>query len=66
MVSSASTTIDPVMPAAIEVPRTMREFFQKSAGTWYTQRTVHHFDAAAQDQSGESNISIEVMVLHQI
>jgi CpeS-like protein len=45
----------------IDVPHTMQEFFQKSAGTWYTQRTVHHFDAAAQDQSGESNISIEVL-----
>jgi CpeS-like protein len=57
MVSSISA---PTLPA-IDVPHTMREFFQKSAGTWYTQRTVHHFDAAAQDQSGESNISIEVL-----
>jgi CpeS-like protein len=51
---------------AIEVPRTMAEFFQKSAGTWYTQRTVHHFDAAAQDQSGESNISIEVLAANDL
>jgi CpeS-like protein len=57
MVSSISALSLP----AIDVPHTMREFFQKSAGTWYTQRTVHHFDAAAQDQSGESNISIEVL-----
>jgi hypothetical protein len=63
MVSSTSALppIDSPTPTEIVTPHTMREFFQKSAGTWYTQRTVHHFDAAAQDQSGESNISIEVL-----
>jgi hypothetical protein len=39
----------------------MMEFFQKSEGTWFTQRTVHHFEAVTADQSGESNISIEVL-----
>ncbi len=43
------------------MPKNMMEFFQKSAGTWFTQRTVHHFEAVTADQSGESNISIEVL-----
>jgi hypothetical protein len=43
------------------MPRDMMEFFQKSEGTWFTQRTVHHFEAVTADQSGESNISIEVL-----
>ncbi len=43
------------------MPQNMMEFFQKSAGTWFTQRTVHHFEAVTADQSGESNISIEVL-----
>ena len=34
-------------------PMTMSEFFRKSEGTWFTQRTVHHFDVVA-DESGES------------
>jgi CpeS-like protein len=45
----------------IDIPQNMMEFFQKSAGTWFTQRTVHHFEAVTADQSGESNISIEVL-----
>jgi hypothetical protein len=45
----------------IDIPQNMMEFFQKSAGTWFTQRTVHHFEAVTTDQSGESNISIEVL-----
>lgn len=40
-------------------PRTMMAFFRKSEGTWYTQRTVHHFDSTS-DESGESNLIIEV------
>ena len=40
-------------------PMTMNEFFRKSEGTWFTQRTVHHFDCTA-DESGESNIIISV------
>jgi CpeS-like protein len=43
------------------MPKNMMEFFQKSEGTWFTQRTVHHFEAVTADQSGESNISIEVL-----
>jgi CpeS-like protein len=39
-------------------PLTMMEFFHKSAGTWFTQRTVHHFDAVA-DQSGESQLHVQ-------
>jgi hypothetical protein len=39
---------------------TMMEFFRKSAGTWFTQRSVHHFDMVG-DQSGESNLTIEVI-----
>jgi CpeS-like protein len=45
----------------IHIPQNMMEFFQKSEGTWFTQRTVHHFEAVTADQSGESNISIEVL-----
>ena len=41
-------------------PMTMLEFFRKSRGTWFTQRTVHHFDAVA-DQSGESKIHIQLL-----
>ncbi|NMF65298.1 phycobiliprotein lyase [Brasilonema octagenarum UFV-E1] len=41
-------------------PMTMMDFFRKSQGTWFTQRTVHHFDLAA-DQSGESNLIIQVV-----
>lgn len=35
----------------------MMAFFRKSAGTWFTQRTVHHFDVVA-DESGESNLIV--------
>lgn len=41
----------------IASPMTMMEFFQKSAGVWFTQRTVHHFDAVA-DESGESKLYV--------
>jgi hypothetical protein len=50
----------------IDVPQTMMEFFQKSEGTWFTQRTVHNFDAVTPDQSGESNISIEVLPANHV
>lgn len=45
----------------IDIPQTMMEFFQKSAGTWFTQRMVQHFEAVSTDQSGESNILVEVL-----
>lgn len=41
-------------------PMTMPDFFRKSEGIWFTQRTVHHFDAAA-DESGESKLHVAVV-----
>lgn len=41
-------------------PMTMMDFFRKSEGTWFTQRTVHHFDVVA-DESGESNLIVQVV-----
>lgn len=41
-------------------PMTMMEFFKKSEGTWFSERTVHRFDSAG-DESGESNIIIKVL-----
>jgi hypothetical protein len=38
-------------------PMTMMDFFRKSEGIWLTQRTVHHFDAVA-DESGESKLHV--------
>jgi CpeS-like protein len=42
------------------VPMTMMDFFHKSQGVWFTQRTVHHFDAVA-DESGESKLHVQVV-----
>jgi len=44
----------------LKTPTTMMDFFRKSEGTWFTQRTVHHFDNAA-DESGESNLIVTVI-----
>ena len=44
----------------LKAPMTMMDFFRKSEGVWYSQRTVHHFDTTA-EQSGDSNIIIEVL-----
>jgi hypothetical protein len=41
-------------------PMTMMEFFHQSEGTWFTQRTVHHFDGLS-DESGESNLLVTVI-----
>lgn len=41
-------------------PMTMMDFFRKSEGTWFTQRSVHHFDLVA-DESGESNLIVQVV-----
>jgi len=41
-------------------PKTMMDFFRKSEGIWWTQRTVHHFDAVA-DESGQSKLYIQVV-----
>ena len=38
-------------------PKTMMDFFRKSEGVWYTQRTVHYFDMAT-DESGESKLYV--------
>ena len=38
----------------------MMDFFRKSEGIWFTQRTVHHFDTVA-DESGESKLYVEVV-----
>ena len=43
-----------------QVPMTMMEFFRKSEGKWFTERSVHHFDVVA-DESGESNLIIKVI-----
>lgn len=42
-------------------PMTMMDFFRKSEGVWFTQRTVHNFDTAAADESGESNVIVDVL-----
>lgn len=39
---------------------TMMDFFRKSKGTWFSQRTVHHFDSV-DDESGESNLIVQVL-----
>jgi hypothetical protein len=39
---------------------TMMDFFRKSEGVWFTQRTVHHFDAVT-DESGESKLYVQVV-----
>jgi CpeS-like protein len=39
---------------------TMMDFFRKSEGVWFTQRTVHHFDMEA-DDSGESKLHVGVV-----
>ena len=38
----------------------MMDFFRKSEGIWFTQRTVHHFDTVA-DESGESKLYVGVV-----
>lgn len=44
----------------LKAPMTMMDFFRKSEGIWFSQRTVHHFDAT-EELSGNSNIIIEVL-----
>ena len=39
---------------------TMMDFFRKSEGVWFTQRTVHHFDTVT-DESGESKLHVSVV-----
>ena len=40
-------------------PMTMMDFFRKSEGVWYSERTVHHFDSTV-NESGLSNLIINV------
>jgi hypothetical protein len=44
----------------LKPPMTMMDFFRKSEGIWFSQRTVHHFDTT-NEQSGNSNIIVEVL-----
>jgi hypothetical protein len=46
-----------------KTPMTMMDFFRKSEGVWFSQRTVHRFDSAG-DESGESNLIIKVLDRH--
>ena len=41
-------------------PMTMMDFFCKSEGVWFSQRTVHRFDSLA-DESGLSNLIVTVL-----
>lgn len=43
------------------MPATMMDFFRKSEGVWFTQRTVHQFDTTSSDESGESNLYVTVI-----
>jgi CpeS-like protein len=45
---------------SVLMPTNMMDFFRKSQGIWYTQRTVHHFDAVT-DESGESKLHVQVV-----
>ena len=47
-------------PMPMVPPMTMMDFFRKSEGVWFTQRSVHHFDTVA-DQSGESKLYVQVV-----
>lgn len=38
----------------------MMDFFRKSEGMWFIQRSVHHFDAVA-NESGASNLIVKVI-----
>jgi hypothetical protein len=43
-------------------PMTMMDFFRKSEGVWFTQRSVHHFDAVP-DESGQSRLQVQVVAV---
>jgi CpeS-like protein len=42
------------------VPMTMMDFFRKSAGSWFSQREVHHYDLL-NNETTESNLIIQVV-----
>ncbi len=48
---------------SVTPPMTMMDFFHKSEGTWFSQRSVHNFAAVA-DESGESNLIVQVVDKH--
>ncbi len=41
-------------------PMTMMDFFRKSEGIWFIERSVHHFDVT-QNESGRSNLIVDVI-----
>jgi hypothetical protein len=41
-------------------PMSLMDFFRKSEGVWFIQRSVHHFDVLA-DESGVSNLIISMV-----
>ncbi|MBP0030663.1 phycobiliprotein lyase [Roseofilum reptotaenium CS-1145] len=43
----------------LQHPMTMMDFFRKSEGVWYSERTVHHFDSTI-NESGLSNLIVQV------
>lgn len=38
----------------------MMDYFRKSEGIWFSERTVHNFDTAA-DESGKSNVFVDIL-----
>jgi CpeS-like protein len=44
----------------VTVPMTMMDFFRKSAGSWFSQREVHHYDLL-NNETTESNLIIQVV-----
>ena len=50
-------SMEPGKLARFRPPTHMMDFFRRSEGIWFSQRTVHHFDLTA-DESGESNLIV--------
>jgi hypothetical protein len=44
----------------VTVPMNMMDFFRKSAGSWFSQREVHHYDLL-NNETTESNLIIQVV-----
>ena len=55
---NATAEVKPQM--LLTPPMTMLDFFRKSEGVWFSERTVHRFDSAG-DESGKSNLIITVL-----
>ena len=45
---------------SFQPPMTMMDFFRKSEGIWFIERSVHHFDVT-QNESGRSNLIVDVI-----